>query len=465
MQVITTLTGLSPGTTYYYRVKAFHYDVDTENVTYGPEEAFTTAAPLCSGKSITGQGSSLQQLAQDSVWDPGFDTSGNKDACNGTQGSKATPSIAYSSTGSGAGLESWGVNKGKASYAASNAFIGTDEPPNLAEKEEIEAHETIKGAAPNSLQTIPVLQAAIALIVHLPANCTATSTAAPGRLVLDNVTLENIWKGAITKWSEIKEDGDELKGASCNSNTEITRVARLDRSGTTHIFKKYLNQINETAFEAENGAHRSWNEIAEGAENTMWPKATRVVRPSSGGGGALVTKVAETPSSIGYANLADARANNGFSKSGLGGVGTAKFWVELQNNGTTTTKPKLEDPSTNFDVEATADANCGSTTYTDGPGNPKFPPPSTSDPWNEVTTNTKEDNYPLCGLTYVLALSKYSAYSGTSDGEANTARGFLQFVTETGAEGGQPLILNHDYEADTAKVDKEAKEGAKAVGY
>lgn len=42
----------------------------------------------CSGSNITGQGSSLQKLAQQTVWDPDFNISGNTHACNGTQGKK-----------------------------------------------------------------------------------------------------------------------------------------------------------------------------------------------------------------------------------------------------------------------------------------------------------------------------------------------------------------------------------------
>ena len=45
---------------------------------------------------------------------------------------------------------------------------------------------------------------AVAVIVNLPEHCVATSTSNKGRLVLNNTTLEGIWRGTITKWSDPK---------------------------------------------------------------------------------------------------------------------------------------------------------------------------------------------------------------------------------------------------------------------
>jgi ABC-type phosphate transport system substrate-binding protein len=198
----------------------------------------------CSGSNIEGQGSSLQKLAQQTVWDPQFNISGAGGACNGTQGSKAKPTVTYTSTGSGAGLESWGANGHAADFEASNAWVSTDEPPNSTQISEIEAHGKTE-----TLETLPVLQGAVAIIVNLPAGCTATSTSpSPARLVFNNVTLEKIFRGTITKWSEITEAGDKLSGKTCNAATPITPVVRKDESGTTHIFKKYLGLINGGSF-------------------------------------------------------------------------------------------------------------------------------------------------------------------------------------------------------------------------
>jgi ABC-type phosphate transport system substrate-binding protein len=429
-----------------------------------PGAASASLGAQCSGSNITGQGSSLQKLAQQTVWNPDFNISGAGHACNGTQGTKAKPTVTYTSTGSGAGIESWGANGHAANFEASNAFVATDEPPNSTQIAEIESHGAVK-----TLETLPVLQGSVAIVVNLPAGCTPSSTTSfSGRLVLTNVTLEGIYRGTITKWNEIKDGGDKLSGATCNAATPITPVVRFDGSGTTHIFKKYLSLINNAAFETEKAESKTWNEVSEGTENTTWPKAANVVKPEASGGGALLKKVAETPSSIGYANLADARSNKSFTPP-TGGGKTTHFWAPLQNNGLGTTGTiTYADPANNFDVEAVAGANCGGEEYANGE-NP-FPPPSVTEPWNEVTTKTTETNYTLCGLTYVLAFTEYSKYTGTSLEEATTANNFVNFVVGTnttiGDEGGQVLIQKHDYKAlPTGAVLTDAQKGAEKIKF
>jgi ABC-type phosphate transport system substrate-binding protein len=438
-----------------------------------PGAASASLGAQCSGSEIGGQGSSLQKLAQE-IWVPNFNTSSEKHACNGTQGTKATPKIhAYNPSGSGAGLKSWGVGKIGHNYEATNAYVGTDEAPNPTAKAEIEENETT--VTPKALATIPVLQAAVAVIVHLPEKCIATSTSNKGRLVLNNTTLEAIWRGTITKWSEITDNGDKLSGTGCNAETPITHVVRLDGSGTTHIFKKYLGLINKTSFATTNVKNEStgnhtWNEIAEGSENQSWPTADAVVRPEATGNGPVVAKVAATSSSIAYANLADSRANANFVPT-LGGPNKATFWAPIQNKGEKGETVTYADPATNKEVAKLAESNCAKEEYTDGES--VFPPSSVFESWSAVTTKTIEPKYTICGLTFDLAFAKYGAFPGTSLEEATTANNYLQYVLDTVKEtaefpkrnGGQALIKLHDYEPLTGTVLKEAQKGAALVGF
>jgi hypothetical protein len=128
------------------------------------------------------------------------------------------------------------------------------------------------------------------------------------------------------------------------------------------------------------------------------------------------------------------------------------------------TKAKFSDPSTDGDTEPLANAHCEKTKYTNGTGT-KFPPKTTADVWNEVTTATKEKAYPICGLTYDMVLSKYSAYPGTSEGEVTTAGNYLNFVLNTETTGGQELILGHDYEPLPTKLLKEALKGVSLAAF
>jgi ABC-type phosphate transport system substrate-binding protein len=424
-----------------------------------PTAASAAVETPCSGVNIVGQGASALSLAIHEAFIPGFEGQNDKYACDGTQGSKGKPTVTYNNTGSGAGLKSWGANaSGEHNYEATNAFVGTSEAPNATQKAEIEANET--KLVPDALQTIPVVQFATAIIVNLPTGCTATSTSNKGRLVLNNSTLEGIWRGTITEWGEIKDGGDKLSGASCNLATTITHVVRKDSSGTAHFLKKYLYIINKATLETEKGATKDWNEISEGKENTTWPKAISVVRPTENGEAAEDELVAHTPGSIGFGNLAEIRSGKLFTPPS-GGPNKATFWVPIQDKSGET--PAYADPATNKDVATQQEANCSKTEYTNG--ETAFPPANVTDPWNEVTTNTVEPKYTLCGLAFVLSFNAYSAFPNTSEPEATTVENFLSYAVDTastaGAAGGQHLLAKHDYEDLTGAVLKEAQEGVR----
>lgn len=427
-----------------------------------PGAASATVGTQCSGAGITGQGANALKIAQQNVWDPQFNTSASKAACNGTQGSKGKPTVAYTTSSAATGLESWGANgKTPTGYGIANAFIGASEPPNATQSTEIESHESTPTAG--SLLSIPTVQTAIAVIVNLPTGCTASSKKDKGRLEFNNVTLEGIFRGTIKNWTAIKDDGDTFTGAGCNS--AIIPVVRLDGAGTTHIFKKYLSLINAATFPAETAGSQTWNSTSEGTLNTDWPSAAAVTRPAKTGDTAIDTKVAETPGSISYTTFAEARANGSFTPSpGTGGPNTARFWVPIQDNGLATTGTlKYADPSSNKDVATVADSNCKSTEYTNG--TEAFPPKSATEPWDEVTTRTTEKKYTLCSIIVELAFTQYSLLPGTSLEEATTVNNFLKFATDSKANGGQKLIENHDFlSLPKGAVLTEAQKGAALIG-
>ena len=424
-----------------------------------PGSALAKTSSQCSGVNITAQGASVESLAQKEVWDPQFNISSDKYACNGAQGTKGKPTVTYTNTGSGAGLESWGeFGTVTPNYGPTNAFIGTAETPDATILAEIASHETTP--TPEEVETIPVVQLAIAVIVNLPSGCTATSTTAAGRLVLNNSTLEGIFKGSITKWSQIKDGGDALSGSGCNPETAIVPVVRQDQAGTTHILKRYLGLIDSSALATEKGSE-TWDQLSESSLNVTWPTALPVVRPVKKGDAEEAAKVASTPGSIGYGNLAEIRASGKFSKTGEGGAGTAHFWTPIQN-GEKKGKASYQDPATNGDVESAGDANCKKTTYTNGSS--PFPPPAVTEPWNEVTTKTAEKTYTLCGFTYALTIKSYSLFPGTTAGEAETVKDLLEYVTDK--KGGQTAIAGHDYLAlPSGAVSSDAKVGAAGIGF
>lgn len=402
-----------------------------------------TLGEQCSGSAIEGSIASSPQLVGQFVWAPAFNTSANAEACNGTQGSKGTPKVSYEATG--LGMEAWGVNS-HAFEGKRIAFVGTDEPPDAQQRTEIQLHS--KHPTLNTLETIPVLQEALAIVVDLPQSCHATSTSDPGRLVLDNVTLKKIFRDVITKWSEITEGGDKLTGEKCDAATTIIRVVREAPEGATSILKRYLGLINT---EHNVLAGLGWDELATAAHSTEWPGT---VTHASGDYGEAST-VAATPSSIGYADLGFTRAQGSFTPPS-GGKSTATFWAPLQNNGLAQADETYSDPSTNGDSKEVANANCVETAYTDGASS--SPPASTLELWTEVTSKTTEPHYTLCGLVYDLTFHEYSQYPGTTLKEATTANNYLRFILAGG--GGQELIAKYDYAPIPTSLTSEARAGA-----
>jgi ABC-type phosphate transport system substrate-binding protein len=409
-----------------------------------PSAASAALPGHCKGTSTEGAGSSLQAEAQ-GVWDPGF--SANKGV-----GCPSGATVKYHSIGSGAGYKEWFVNHNFGTVG----FVGTDNTVNLAEKEGVE--KEVETGKTSKLLTIPVLQGAVTIVVNLPENCTANSKVAAGRLALDQSTIEGIYKGSITTWKQIEEvegAGNELIGASCVKTTPITPIVRLDGSGTTHIFKKFLNLSNGSLLPSEDAKEHTWAELGEGSLSKIWPTAGKVVKASSETGPGLLKTVAAPPGSIGYANLADARniGNGGFT-----GQSAQRFWVELENSNKKG-KRKYADPSTTSDSTTVGESNCKKTEFSNGSGT--FPPPTVDAPWNEVTAKAASKTYALCGLTYDLVLTNYEAFTGGTATEAQTVIDFENYVRSK--KGGAKEIKAHDYSALPKTLTPEAQKGIELI--
>jgi ABC-type phosphate transport system substrate-binding protein len=429
--------------------------------------------PACAnGANVTGQGSSLQAPEQTGVWTKEFNKVASKDfGCPGTPGGPGAPEVKYTSSGSGTALKSWGAEAPTGTepfvgFGTNNAFIGVDEPPNETQLSNLDAEETVQPEGAESVESIPVAQAAVAIIVHLPEGCSATSTAAPGRLVLSDEDLKNIYEGPTT-WGSLTDGGDAVTGTATKlsepcTSVPIKVVVRLDGSGTTHIVKRFLGQIDPstelTIPLTEGKTTATWGELSEGGLNKTWPTATKVVVAATKGGGGLAEEVNAQEGSIGYLNLFEARAK------GFAPATATKFWVEVQN---TDKKGKLTytEPSTNDDTSTTqASSNCAKEDYVVAGTDTTFPPENTLVPWDKVTTNlTEKKSYALCGLTYDIAFKNYFSVSGTTKAEEETVKQYEQFVTDK--KGGQAELAGHDYLSLPSAVASKATKGAAEIEY
>jgi ABC-type phosphate transport system substrate-binding protein len=377
-----------------------------------PVTVTVETAQGCRGASITGAGTPLQGPAHHDLWAPAF--AGH---CPGG------PTVGYQGGGSGPALTGWGFNGG--AFDASKAFIGTDEAPTSAQ---IKAAVAASGS---NVLVIPVAQTAIGIVVNAPAGCSIEE--------ITNKQLESVMRGNIKIWNKIQT----ASGAGC-VNAPITRVVRAEGSGTTYQLKNYLSLISAASLACTEGG-RSWKQLEEiGAgdkPNTVWPESgvagcsAKELSPvlTASGGAALVDKVNATEGGIGYAALPDIEAG----KSG------DTDWIKLQNNGVSN---KLATAQTVSPVEEIGDsARCDSSTY----GVPKTAKSNVADPagsdWSGAvgsnpniagaTGNT--DAYPLCMLTYDVALSRYSK-AGFSAAQEQTVAAYLAGIV-TAPEGQEAL--------------------------
>jgi ABC-type phosphate transport system substrate-binding protein len=313
--------------------------------------------------------------------------------------------------------------------------------------------------------------------------------------------VEGIFRGSITNWKTAveKSGGSNVltcTGGTAEEETPISVVVRADKSGTTHIFKSWLGQVNETGtWQAEafneievptgSGKHekpcpsalpeeaKTWVQVQEGCENQRWPVAAHVIRPTETGNPGVIKEVNADASSIGYADLAVAREKKVFSEPGVGGEGTDKFWALVSNskNKTVATKQTFQDPSTTGDVSNTpGNSNCKSTKYVNKVGE-KFPPESTRDDWSKVKGQYDSTTYGICGMTYALAARQYWYFEsplGVTEAEskekATTVANYLLFVLSKATGGGGKEAETQDYYPLPGTVSKIAETGAKEIG-
>lgn len=384
----------------------------------------SSASAACVG-TIEGEGSSLQKIAQQEVWAPGYKAAG----CP-TGGAEAV----YTSTGSGPGLKAWGFT-GTGVVETKFAYIGTDDAPTAGQ---IASARTAGGGTANVV-VVPVAQTAIAIMVHLPEKCTLTS--------IKNQALEAAFSGASTTWTAIGGTGE-----GCSAT--FKRVVRAEGSGTTFQFKNYLAAINTSTNGGTEkavcaGDARKWSELEEigvgEKPNTEWPTACGATTfETAAGGGGVAEKVASTTNTIGYAALPDAKAKK------------AKV-IKVQNNGTASTGAKFATPFVEGPLgEELEEANCVNAEY-DVPagGNETKGGTGLNVDWSRVfggTPNIGGTAYPICTLTYDLGWNEYSQVKGFAEGIGGKVTGYLKFILteKLGATSSK-----HWYQALPAKTGEE----------
>ena len=219
-----------------------------------PPEA--AAAIVCADGSLRGQGSSAQTNAVN-TWIRNYQV-----ACSGA-------TVAYGSTGSGAGV--------RAFLAGTGEFAGSDSPLTASQQAAADAR-CARGPAVH----LPMAIGPIAL---------AHNVAGVGELRLAPATVARIFAGTMTSWDDPAIAADN-PGVALPS-TAIRTVHRSDSSGTT---------ANFTAFLAAT-APADWR---FGGDSTWAAPGGSAQRGSNG----VASTIARTDGAIGYVEASYARFHN-----------------------------------------------------------------------------------------------------------------------------------------------------------
>lgn len=213
--------------------------------TIGLVASIALAAPAANaGQSITAGGASTQKNIQD--------------ACAAAY---STDTVAYASVGSGTGRNNF--------LSGSYDFGGTDAPYAATDKQ------------PTDFTYVPVIGVPVAIPFNIPGVKT---------LNLTPKVLGGILRGSYTTWdhAEIKK----LNPSAALPSTKITVVYRSTSSGTTQNLAQYFIGNSTTGFK----------------DNGTWATASSQGTPVGLGaatGAVIVSTVASTAGSIGYADLSD----------------------------------------------------------------------------------------------------------------------------------------------------------------
>jgi ABC-type phosphate transport system substrate-binding protein len=419
--------------------------------------AFAVTCVGSGGSVMKGQGSTLQREAQEK-WIAGYE---------GTCPKASHTSFTYTGTGSGAALKAFGYTG--SAIETEYAYVGTDEAPTPGQI--TTATEKSNKVAP---VIIPVAQTSIAVDVNIPAACALSSGKG-----LTYEELNSLFAGKTTKWSALSNVASKTSCETKEHEEEtakpgsalITRVVRLDGSGTTYQFKNYLSALETgqgatgpgSAPIATGGtcATRTWAELrpnnGSGPPNTLWPEngvcsrtgLSTVVKKEGGGG--VAAYVAANANTIGYSALPDTKKNG------------ASFAL-LQNRKTpsvTYASPVKSVEKEGKQVETT-EANCASHTYTRPSGWETGLEVNWSETFGAVPT-IGGSFYPLCTLTYDLSWNGYAA-TGLTGYSNETAEGVKAYLgTYALATPGQTVLSEHYYQPLTAEVQEAAEKAVAKI--
>lgn len=364
--------------------------------------------------AINGRGATFAKNAQDLLATK-FSSDPNS-PCDGS------PTLVEYNYPASAGFTGSG-NGQKAASCRTDAFGGSDIPYNLATLVQLNGPPgttggcTIGFTPPNppnvppypdaadvqaNVMTIPYAAGAVGVGSNVPkSSCGGTKVPT---LELTGKMVSLLAGGEIQNWNDARLRAAGLNPKLANCNLAVTRVVRMDRSGTTQIYKNYLQRVDPDRTGAVCAPGSGWTFYAQDAQNQNWPEGagcSALTRPGTSGNEAVVTLCKATTGAVCYAEIADMAIQKLAAAEVRAGAGT-KFVPPLKKN--KTTRKKTESNC------STANASLPGTTPSDAVGLDPNDTWATDNPSGNHGDITNVGNkYPICGLTFALV------YTGLND--------------------------------------------------
>ncbi len=422
----------------------------------------------CTGSDITGRGASFQGSAQTALinWWKTHTGASSTAGC----GPASPTNITYQPLGSGAGRNAFG--RGAADRDPIVRYIGTDEAPTPTERTQMEAAQGTTGQG--KLAIIPNLSGANTMIVHFPRYCELPAgdpdLAPYARFQINNNRIEDMWTGdsAHDEWGEVLPGIQAIPNNAAGKTTAqcqdqiIKRIVRYDDSGTTFSFKQFLGGIDGST---------GWNTTYY---QLNWPNPANVYNGGANGNGPLADKLRNTEGSIGYGDLATARANafkkladnpatldpGQYKYDGSNQIASHPaygwtysfnkrlFWIPLEaaNAGGPSGSGVYKEP-TNDTIAIRNNrkgSNCGTgVTYQNVPLTGGGAPDVFGD-WSTVNGTLSLGAYPACTLSYMGFWDDYADVYGNTAAEQAQARTVKDYITTT-MYTGQNQLYQNDY--------------------
>jgi ABC-type phosphate transport system substrate-binding protein len=470
------------------------------------------------GGKVGGRGATFQKRAQD-AFNAGFtsDVCGNVADTNsgnnmvsynvydgGNGGPFSTPTL----TGSGYGR--------KAMMCRTDAFAGTDVPYNTSQLLALNGdphaqsnydvifggtpgsrncqsatgtafgtsfvpfYQPINGSAPTTsypnasdtaanLMSFPVAGSAVVIGVNLKGSGIC-STTPPSTIQLTGKMVSLLFGGDILTWDDSRLETGGVNAGLANCHGAVTRVVRLDDSGTTQIFKNYLSHVDSARSGATCDPSTVWGApdppsgLAGSSPNTTWPGFV----PS----GSAQQGVAAT-GTCSALDTGDVNGNNGVldvcnaSVAGTIAIAGAVCYADLPDQraftctGTCPVVAAQIRNSTDTSYQSASQAqraNCSFGAVTPPLANAVgLAVSGTPDTW--ATDNSAGDRgdvtntgalYPICGITFDLVYSGLSSGAGSgaiSELSDNQRRTMYSYFTYILSSAGQANLTSKFYQA------------------